>query len=149
MSPLQLQFWHYGSFKSVNHCLLFGTNSILVGLCVLVPIVLQDFFFSPAEYCVIKTLNIFTLCFFFFLFLTDTSVAVLVPSVASFPMDLRVGERVMRPGSDTALLTPLHPPLLLTPFSPQPRTSFSQQQLHQHIRVIRHEKDNRSHSWSD
>ncbi|XP_034731963.1 histone deacetylase 7 isoform X3 [Etheostoma cragini] len=49
-------------------------------------------------------------------------------------MDLRVGERGMRPGSDTALLTPLHPPLLLTPFSPQPRTSFSQQQLHQHIR---------------
>ncbi|XP_042348465.1 histone deacetylase 7 isoform X2 [Plectropomus leopardus] len=49
-------------------------------------------------------------------------------------MDLRVGERG-RPGSDTALLTPLHPPLLtLTPFSPQPRTSFSQQQLHQHIR---------------
>uniref|UniRef100_A0A3Q1GDT8 Histone deacetylase n=1 Tax=Acanthochromis polyacanthus TaxID=80966 RepID=A0A3Q1GDT8_9TELE len=45
-------------------------------------------------------------------------------------MDLRVGERGMRPGSDTALLTPLHPPLLLTPFSPQPRTSFSQQQLH-------------------
>uniref|UniRef100_A0A8D0DB26 Histone deacetylase n=1 Tax=Sander lucioperca TaxID=283035 RepID=A0A8D0DB26_SANLU len=35
-------------------------------------------------------------------------------------MDLRVGERGMRPGSDTALLTPLHPPLLLTPFSPQP-----------------------------
>ncbi|CAN9515848.1 unnamed protein product [Ophioblennius macclurei] len=49
-------------------------------------------------------------------------------------MDLRVGERGMRPGSDTALLTPLHPPLLLTPFSAQPRTSFSQQQLHQHIR---------------
>ncbi|XP_068454279.1 histone deacetylase 7 [Clinocottus analis] len=49
-------------------------------------------------------------------------------------MDLRVGERGMRPGSDTALLTPLHPPLLLTPFSPQPRASFSQQQLHQHIR---------------
>ncbi|KAM4563017.1 histone deacetylase 7 isoform 3-T4 [Odontesthes bonariensis] len=49
-------------------------------------------------------------------------------------MDLRVGERGMRPGSDTALLTPLHPPLLLTPFSPQPRTSFSQQQLHQQIR---------------
>ncbi|XP_029911839.1 histone deacetylase 7 isoform X2 [Myripristis murdjan] len=49
-------------------------------------------------------------------------------------MDLRVGERGMRPGSDTALLTPLHPPLLLTPFSPQPCTSFSQQQLHQHIR---------------
>ncbi|XP_077402182.1 histone deacetylase 7 isoform X2 [Vanacampus margaritifer] len=49
-------------------------------------------------------------------------------------MDLRVGERGMRPGSDTALLTPLHPPLLLSPFSPQTRTSFSQQQLHQHIR---------------
>ncbi|XP_034028100.1 histone deacetylase 7 isoform X2 [Thalassophryne amazonica] len=46
-------------------------------------------------------------------------------------MDLRVGERGMRPGSDTALYTPLHPPLL---FSPQTRTSFSQQQLHQHIR---------------
>uniref|UniRef100_A0A4W6CXN0 Histone deacetylase n=1 Tax=Lates calcarifer TaxID=8187 RepID=A0A4W6CXN0_LATCA len=50
-------------------------------------------------------------------------------------MDLRVGERGMRPGSDTALLTPLHPPLLLTQFSPQPCTSFSQQQLHQQIRV--------------
>lgn len=49
-------------------------------------------------------------------------------------MDLRVGERGMRPGSDTALLTPLHPPLLLSPFSPQPHTSFSQQQLHHHIR---------------
>ncbi|XP_038579330.1 histone deacetylase 7 isoform X2 [Micropterus salmoides] len=49
-------------------------------------------------------------------------------------MDLRVGERGMCPGSDTALLAPLHPPLLLAPFSPQPRTSFSQQQLHQHIR---------------
>uniref|UniRef100_A0A1A8BSR9 Histone deacetylase n=2 Tax=Nothobranchius kadleci TaxID=1051664 RepID=A0A1A8BSR9_NOTKA len=49
-------------------------------------------------------------------------------------MDLRVGERGMRPGSDTALLTPLHPPLLLTSFSPQARTSFSQQQLHQQIR---------------
>ncbi|XP_061528568.1 histone deacetylase 7 isoform X3 [Phycodurus eques] len=49
-------------------------------------------------------------------------------------MDLRVGERGMRPGSDTALLTPLHPPLLLSPFSSQTRTSFSQQQLQQHIR---------------
>ncbi|XP_029995632.1 histone deacetylase 7 isoform X2 [Sphaeramia orbicularis] len=49
-------------------------------------------------------------------------------------MDLRVGERGVRPGSDTALLTPLHPPLLLSPFSHQPRTSFSQQQLHQQIR---------------
>ncbi|XP_029690132.1 histone deacetylase 7 isoform X1 [Takifugu rubripes] len=66
--------------------------------------------------------------------LEDTSVAALVLPVALFPMDLRVGERVMRPGSDTALLTPLHPPLLLTPYSPQPHNSFSQQQLHQHIR---------------
>ncbi|KAF7647659.1 hypothetical protein LDENG_00168690 [Lucifuga dentata] len=64
----------------------------------------------------------------------DSSVAVLVSPATFFPMDLRVGERGMRPGSDTALLTPLHPPLLLTPFSPQPRTSFSQQQLQQHIR---------------
>lgn len=64
----------------------------------------------------------------------DSSVAVPVSCAALFPMDLRVGERGMRPGSDTALLTPLHPPLLLSPFSPQPRTSFSQQQLHQHIR---------------
>ncbi|XP_061624258.1 histone deacetylase 7 isoform X4 [Phyllopteryx taeniolatus] len=54
--------------------------------------------------------------------------------VTSFLMDLRVGERGMRPGSDTALLTPLHPPLLLSPFSSQTRTSFSQQQLQQHIR---------------
>nr|XP_023847648.1 histone deacetylase 7 [Salvelinus alpinus] len=54
--------------------------------------------------------------------------------LGSVPMDLRVTERVMRPGSDTALLTPLHPPLLLSPFSPQPCTPFSQQQLHQHIR---------------
>ncbi|XP_072222785.1 histone deacetylase 7-like isoform X2 [Leuresthes tenuis] len=65
---------------------------------------------------------------------TDSSVAVPASCFALFPMDLRVGERGMRPGSDTALLTPLHPPLLLTPFSPQPRTSFSQQQLHQQIR---------------
>ncbi|XP_041859796.1 histone deacetylase 7 isoform X3 [Melanotaenia boesemani] len=56
-------------------------------------------------------------------------------------MDLRVGERGMRPGSDTALLTPLHPPLLLTPFSPQPRSSFSQQQLHQQIRQRRREQE--------
>lgn len=65
----------------------------------------------------------------------DSSVALPALNTALFPMDLRVGERGMRPCSDTALLTPLHPPLLLTPFSPQPRTSFSQQQLHQHIRV--------------
>ncbi|KAM4610511.1 histone deacetylase 7 isoform 2-T3 [Polymixia lowei] len=48
-------------------------------------------------------------------------------------MDLRVGERGLRPGSDTALLTPLHPPLLLT-HSPSALRLFSQQQLHQHIR---------------
>ncbi|XP_042155419.1 histone deacetylase 7 isoform X1 [Oncorhynchus tshawytscha] len=62
---------------------------------------------------------------------TESSVSAPLGSV---PMDLRVTERVMRPGSDTALLTPLHPPLLLSPFSPQPCTPFSQQQLHQHIR---------------
>lgn len=66
--------------------------------------------------------------------LKDCTVAVPVSCAASFPMDLRVGERGMRPGSDMALLTPLHPPLHLSTFSPQPRTSFSQQQLHQHIR---------------
>uniref|UniRef100_A0A665T4V8 Histone deacetylase n=1 Tax=Echeneis naucrates TaxID=173247 RepID=A0A665T4V8_ECHNA len=33
-----------------------------------------------------------------------------------------------------ALLTPLHPPLLLTQFSTQPCTPFAQQQLHQQIR---------------
>uniref|UniRef100_A0A3B4UMI2 Histone deacetylase n=1 Tax=Seriola dumerili TaxID=41447 RepID=A0A3B4UMI2_SERDU len=56
-------------------------------------------------------------------------------------MDLRVGERGLRPGSDTALLTPLHPPLLLTQFSSQPCTSYSQQQLHQQIRVKEREID--------
>uniref|UniRef100_A0A3Q3IUD2 Histone deacetylase n=1 Tax=Monopterus albus TaxID=43700 RepID=A0A3Q3IUD2_MONAL len=56
-------------------------------------------------------------------------------------MDLRVGERGIRPGSDTALLTPLHPPLLLTPFSSQPCPSFSQQQLHQQIRVKNRNRD--------
>lgn len=65
----------------------------------------------------------------------DSSVAVPVSFAALFPMDLRVGERGMRPGSDTALLTPLHPPLLLGPLPPHSRPSFSQQQLHQHIRV--------------
>uniref|UniRef100_A0A3P8UZH0 Histone deacetylase n=1 Tax=Cynoglossus semilaevis TaxID=244447 RepID=A0A3P8UZH0_CYNSE len=49
-------------------------------------------------------------------------------------MDLRVGERGMRPGSDTALFAPLHPPLLLTQFSSQPCAPFSQQHLHQQIR---------------
>lgn len=69
-----------------------------------------------------------------FLTVADSSATAPVSCVASFPMDLRIGERGLRPGSDTALLTPLHPPLLLTPFSPQARTSFSQQQLHQHLR---------------
>ncbi|XP_047449513.1 histone deacetylase 7 isoform X2 [Mugil cephalus] len=70
------------------------------------------------------------------MFTTQTDFSVTAPAscVALFPMDLRVGERGMRPGSDTALLTPLHPPLLLAPFSPQPRTSLSHQQLHQQIR---------------
>ncbi|KAJ8409206.1 hypothetical protein AAFF_G00242270 [Aldrovandia affinis] len=45
------------------------------------------------------------------------------------PMDLRVGQRLVRPGSDTAMLTPLPPPFL-----PLPCSQFSQQQLHQHIR---------------
>ncbi|XP_036068838.1 histone deacetylase 7 isoform X1 [Oryzias melastigma] len=58
---------------------------------------------------------------------TDSSLAVLQTLSALLLMDLRVGERGMRPGSDTALLTRLHPPLLLT-------TSFSQHQLHQQIR---------------
>lgn len=65
----------------------------------------------------------------------DPSVAVPVLCAALFPMDLRVGERGMRPGSDTALFTPLHPPLLLTQFSSPPCASFSQQHLHQQIRV--------------
>ncbi|XP_014001911.1 histone deacetylase 7 isoform X2 [Salmo salar] len=67
----------------------------------------------------------------FFSGVSESSVSAPLGSV---PMDLRVTERVMRPGSDTALLTPLHPPLLLSPFSPQACTPFSQQQLHQHIR---------------
>ncbi|XP_053280542.1 histone deacetylase 7 isoform X1 [Pleuronectes platessa] len=71
---------------------------------------------------------------FIFRTVADPSVAVPVLCAALFPMDLRVGERGMRPGSDTALFTPLHPPLLLTQFSSQPCTSFSQQQLHQQIR---------------
>ncbi|XP_033825056.1 histone deacetylase 7 isoform X1 [Periophthalmus magnuspinnatus] len=67
--------------------------------------------------------------------LKDSTVAVPVSCAASFPMDLRlVGERGMRSGSDTALLTPLQTPLLLSQFSAQPRASFSHQQLHHHIR---------------
>uniref|UniRef100_A0A9J7ZBQ3 Histone deacetylase n=1 Tax=Cyprinus carpio carpio TaxID=630221 RepID=A0A9J7ZBQ3_CYPCA len=44
-------------------------------------------------------------------------------------MDLRVGERLVRPGSDTAFLSPLHPPLLIGPFNPQHCSQYSQQQL--------------------
>ncbi|XP_059397049.1 histone deacetylase 7-like isoform X1 [Carassius carassius] len=44
-------------------------------------------------------------------------------------MDLRVGERLVRPGSDTAFLSPLHPPLLINPFNPQHCSQYSQQQL--------------------
>ncbi|KAF0036684.1 hypothetical protein F2P81_011996 [Scophthalmus maximus] len=69
-----------------------------------------------------------------FRIVADPSVAVPVLCAALFPMDLRVGERGMRPGSDTALFTPLHPPLLLTQFSSPPCASFSQQHLHQQIR---------------
>uniref|UniRef100_A0A672PSI8 Histone deacetylase n=1 Tax=Sinocyclocheilus grahami TaxID=75366 RepID=A0A672PSI8_SINGR len=49
-------------------------------------------------------------------------------------MDLRVGERLMRPGSNPAFLSPLHPPLLIGPFNPQHCSQYSQQQL-QHIQV--------------
>uniref|UniRef100_A0A8C2DES9 Histone deacetylase n=1 Tax=Cyprinus carpio TaxID=7962 RepID=A0A8C2DES9_CYPCA len=52
-------------------------------------------------------------------------------------MDLRVGERLVRPGSDTAFLSPLHPPLLIGPFNPQHCSQYSQQQLQriqQHLR---------------
>uniref|UniRef100_A0A3P8YPJ1 Histone deacetylase n=1 Tax=Esox lucius TaxID=8010 RepID=A0A3P8YPJ1_ESOLU len=62
-------------------------------------------------------------------------------------MDLRVTERVMRPGSDTALLTPLHPPMLLRPFSPQPCTPFSQQQLQQHIRQEQEKQQELQQLW--
>uniref|UniRef100_A0A671KXR3 Histone deacetylase n=1 Tax=Sinocyclocheilus anshuiensis TaxID=1608454 RepID=A0A671KXR3_9TELE len=44
-------------------------------------------------------------------------------------MDLRVGERLVRPGSDTAFLSPLHPPLLIGPFNPQHCSQYSHQQL--------------------
>ncbi|XP_069038801.1 histone deacetylase 7 isoform X3 [Lepisosteus oculatus] len=60
-------------------------------------------------------------------------VSVAVPQAA--PMDLRVGQRLVRPGSETAMLTPLPHPLLLGPFpSPQPCAQISQHQLHQQIR---------------
>uniref|UniRef100_A0A671L9Q0 Histone deacetylase n=1 Tax=Sinocyclocheilus anshuiensis TaxID=1608454 RepID=A0A671L9Q0_9TELE len=52
-------------------------------------------------------------------------------------MDLRVGERLVRPGSNPAFLSPLHPPLLIGPFSPQHCSQYSQQQLQriqQHLR---------------
>lgn len=48
----------------------------------------------------------------------------------SVPMDLRVGERLLRPGSgsDTAFLSPLHPPLLIG-YNTQHCSQYSQQQL--------------------
>ncbi|XP_051517905.1 histone deacetylase 7-like isoform X1 [Myxocyprinus asiaticus] len=55
------------------------------------------------------------------------------------PMDLRVGERLVRPGSDTAFLSPLHPPLLLSPFNPQHCSQYSQSQL-QHIQHLNMEQ---------
>ncbi|XP_035378450.1 histone deacetylase 7 isoform X1 [Electrophorus electricus] len=55
-------------------------------------------------------------------------------------MDVRGGERVMRPGSDTALLSPLQPPLLLRPFSPQVCAQYSQQQLQQ-LRQLRDQEE--------
>uniref|UniRef100_A0A669DS54 Histone deacetylase n=1 Tax=Oreochromis niloticus TaxID=8128 RepID=A0A669DS54_ORENI len=51
-------------------------------------------------------------------------------------MDLRVGERGMRPGSDTVLLTPLHPPLHLSPFSPQPQHEHHEKQ--QELQQLKH-----------
>ncbi|XP_039519946.1 histone deacetylase 7-like isoform X1 [Pimephales promelas] len=56
----------------------------------------------------------------------------LSPPTGPVPMDLRVGERLVRPGSDTAFLSPLHPPLLIGPFSAQHCSQYSQSQL-QHI----------------
>ncbi|KAG5836187.1 hypothetical protein ANANG_G00251890 [Anguilla anguilla] len=52
---------------------------------------------------------------------------------ASAPMDLRVSQRLVRPGADTAMLLPQHHPLHLGAFSPQPCSPYSQQQQ-QHIR---------------
>ncbi|XP_051961887.1 histone deacetylase 7-like isoform X1 [Xyrauchen texanus] len=54
-------------------------------------------------------------------------------------MDLRVGERLVRPGSDTAFLSPLHPPLLLSPFNPQHCSQYSHSQL-QHIQQLNMEQ---------
>ncbi|XP_057219343.1 histone deacetylase 7 isoform X2 [Triplophysa rosa] len=50
----------------------------------------------------------------------------------SAPMDLRIGDRMVRPVSDTAILSPLHPPLLLSPFNTQHCSQYSQSQM-QHI----------------
>ncbi|KAL6483256.1 hypothetical protein MHYP_G00081280 [Metynnis hypsauchen] len=59
-------------------------------------------------------------------------------------MDLRVGERLMRPaGSDTALLSPLQRPLLLSPFTPQHCAQYSQHirfNMEQHLRDQEEEK---------
>ncbi|XP_061113856.1 histone deacetylase 7 isoform X2 [Conger conger] len=64
---------------------------------------------------------------------THLAGATVAVSGEAVPMDLRVGQRAVRPGSDTAMLTPLphpHPLLLPSTFSPQPCSQFSQQQLH-------------------
>ncbi|XP_066564422.1 histone deacetylase 7 isoform X3 [Amia ocellicauda] len=59
--------------------------------------------------------------------------SVAVPQAA--PMDLRVGQRLVRPGSDTAMLTSIPHPLLISPFpGAQPCTQISHAQLQQHIR---------------
>ncbi|XP_041097512.1 histone deacetylase 7 isoform X5 [Polyodon spathula] len=59
-----------------------------------------------------------------------------VPQAA--PMDLRVGQRLVRPDSDRTMLTPVpphHHPLLIGTYpGPPPCTQISQQQLQQHIR---------------
>ncbi|KAL4623674.1 histone deacetylase 7 isoform X1 [Arapaima gigas] len=65
----------------------------------------------------------------------DISAPAPASAPGSTPMDLRVGQRLVRPGSDTAMLTPLPHPLLLSPFSPQPCSQYSQLQLNQHIQL--------------
>uniref|UniRef100_A0A8C9RZE5 Histone deacetylase n=1 Tax=Scleropages formosus TaxID=113540 RepID=A0A8C9RZE5_SCLFO len=62
-------------------------------------------------------------------------------------MDLRVGQRLVRPGSDTAMLTPLPHPLLLSPFSPQPCSQFSQLQLNQHIQQEKDKQQKLQQLW--
>ncbi|XP_066529014.1 histone deacetylase 7 [Hoplias malabaricus] len=59
-------------------------------------------------------------------------------------MDLRLGERGMRPaGSETALLSPLQRPLMLSPFTPQHCAQYSQHirfNMEQHFRDQEEEK---------